>query len=229
MGGKASTSLGTAPFLPVYLERYDADTIRYYLAAIMPESSDSDFSEDDLVRRNNEELVSTWGNLVNRVLTITYRNFAGRVPQAGELREGDRTLLRQGEEMLAAVGASIGACHFREGLRAAMAYAQETNRYLNQEEPWKTRERDPAAAARSLYTALGAIEALKLALYPYLPFSSQRLHALLGHDGPIGADGWGTSLPVSGQALQEPAPLFKKLDPPAPSQPRTELEKTPTR
>jgi len=166
---------------------------------------------------------------VNRVLTITYRSFAGRVPDPGQLRAGDLALLRQGEEMLAGVGASIGACHFREGLRTAMAYAQETNRYLNQEEPWKTRETDPAGAARSLYTALGAIEALKLALYPYLPFSSQQLHLLLGDDGPMGGAGWQTALPVAGRALKEPAPLFKKLDPPAASSTQTELEKTPSR
>jgi methionyl-tRNA synthetase len=182
----------------------------------MPESSDSEFSEDDLVRRNNEELVSTWGNLVNRVLTITYRSFGGKVPDPGELRDTDRELLSGGEEMLAAVGQSIAACHFREGLRTAMAYAQETNRYLNQEEPWKTRESDPQAAARALYTAIGAIEALKLALYPYLPFSSQGLHALLGHDDGIDAGGWSARRPVAGQSLREPAPLFKKLDPLSP-------------
>ena len=212
-GGKASTSLGTAPFLPDYLERYDPDALRYYLAAIMPETSDSEFSEEDLVRRNNEELVSTWGNLVNRVLTMTYRSFGGRVPDPGDLRPADRALLQQGEAALASVGASLGACRFREGLRGAMAYAQETNRYLNQEEPWKTRARDPAAAARSLYTAIGAIEALKLAFYPFLPFSSQRLHAILGHAEPIDANGWRTVLPVAGSALQQPEPLFKKLEP----------------
>jgi methionyl-tRNA synthetase len=228
-GWKASTSMGTAPFLPVYLERYDADTIRYYLAAIMPESSDSDFSEDDLVRRNNEELVSTWGNLVNRVLTITYRSFEGKVPQPGELRDADKTLVQQGQEMLSSVGESIAACRFREGLRTAMAYAQETNRYLNQEEPWKTRETEPAAAARALYTALGAIEALKLALYPYLPFSAQQLHALLGHNGPIDADGWSVGKPTPGSVLRQPQPLFKKLEPPASGEPEAALETTPSR
>jgi len=89
-GGKASTSRGTAPFLPVYLERYDPDTLRFYLSAIMPETSDSEFSDEDLVRRNNDELVSTWGNLVNRVLTITYCNFGGKVPDPGTLRDADK-------------------------------------------------------------------------------------------------------------------------------------------
>ncbi len=212
-GWKASTSRGTAPFLPLYLDRYDADTLRYYLSATMPETSDSEFSDEDLVRRNNEELVATWGNLVNRVLTITHRTFEGRVPDPGDLRESDKALLAQGETTLASVGESLGLCRFREALRTALAYAQETNRYLNQEEPWKTRSTDRQAAGRSLYTALGAIETLKLAFYPFLPFSSERLHAMLGHTDEIGAQGWASSLPVPGAALQQPEPLFRKLEP----------------
>jgi methionyl-tRNA synthetase len=213
-GAKASTSRGTAPFLPEYLKRYDQDALRYYLSAIMPETSDSEFSEADLVRRNNDELVSTWGNLVNRVLTITYRNFEGKVPDPGVLRDADKALLEAGAAALAAAGGSLAACRFREALRTAMAYAQEANRYLNHEEPWKTRESDPPAAARALYTAIGAIEALKLALYPFLPFTSQRLHVMLGHSDAIDAHGWNATLPVARTPLQPPQPLFKKLDPP---------------
>jgi methionyl-tRNA synthetase len=215
-GAKASTSRGTAPFLPLFLERYDPDAIRYYLSAIMPETADSEFSEEDLVRRNNDELVSTWGNLVNRVLTLTYRNFDGKVPDPGTLREPDQALLDSGQAALASIGESLAACRFREGLRAALAYAQEANRYLNQEEPWKTRESDPPAAARALYTAIGAIEVLKLAFYPYLPFTSQRLHAMLGHDDAIDAKGWTAAAPVAGTPLQPPEALYKKLDAPEP-------------
>ncbi|HWO72093.1 MAG TPA: methionine--tRNA ligase [Dehalococcoidia bacterium] len=213
-GGKASTSRGTAPFLPDYLERYDPDAIRYYLAAIMPETSDSEFSEEDLVRRNNDELVSTWGNLVNRVLTMTFRNFGGRVPEPGPLRPADEALLAQGDAALATVGESLAACRFREALRAAMAYAQEANRYLNQEEPWKTRATDPAAAGRTLYTAIGAIEALKVAFYPFLPFTSRRLHGFLGHSDMIEQQGWAARRPAPGAALQQPQPLFRKLEAP---------------
>ena len=212
-GGKASTSRGSAPFLPDYLGRYDADTIRYYLSAIMPETSDSDFIEEDLIRRNNEELLSTWGNLVNRVLTLTFRNYDGKIPDPRELRESDEALIAQGEEALRSVGESLAACRFREGLRAALAYAQETNRYLNQEEPWRTRSTDPAAAARSLFTAVAAIEALKVAFYPFLPFSSQRLHAFLGHDDAVEDGGWRVRRPAPGAPLRQPEPLFRKLDP----------------
>ena len=212
-GAKASTSLGTAPFLPNYIDRYDADTIRYYLAAIMPETSDADFSEDDLVRRNNEELVATWGNLVNRVLSPIARNFHGCVPDPGVLTAMDEDLIRRGNDALTAVGEHIAACHFREGLRSAFAYAAEANRYLSDEAPWKAlSEGRTADAARVYYTALCAVEVLKLALYPYLPFSSQDLHAILGHDDPIDAGGWSARRPQPGAALRQPRPLFKKLE-----------------
>jgi methionyl-tRNA synthetase len=213
-GAKASTSKGSAPFLPLYLDMYDADTLRYYLAATMPESSDSDFSEADLIRRNNEELLSTWGNLANRVLTFAYRNFDKRVPDPGELAPDDHRLLDLGDTMLEEVGRSIALCRFREGLQTAMAYAQEANRYLNQNEPWQAIKGDRPAAGRAIFTALGAIEALKVGLYPYVPFSAQRLHAMLGHAGAVQDRGWRSERPRAGSALNEPAPLFRKLETP---------------
>jgi methionyl-tRNA synthetase len=212
-GGKASTSLGTAPFLPNYIERYDADTIRFYLAAIMPETSDAEFSEEDLVRRNNEELVATWGNLVNRVLSPLARNFEGRVPDLGVLKPADEELIARGDDMLKAVGEHIAACHFRDGLRTAMAYATEANRYLSDEAPWKAiSEGRTGDAARAYFTALCAVEAVKVALFPYLPFSSQTLHGMLGHEGAVDANGWKVERPRAGAALGTPKPLFRKLE-----------------
>jgi methionyl-tRNA synthetase len=212
-GGKASTSRGTAPFLPAYLPRYDPDTLRYYLAAVMPETTDSEFSEADLLRRNNDELVATWGNLAHRVLTFTYRRFEGRVPAPGTLDDGSRALLAKAEAALVEVGKNIALCHFRAGLTTAMGFAQETNRYLDDKAPWKAIREDPQSAAMSLYTALGAINALKVALYPYLPFTCERLHAYLGFDSDLSAGGWLVTLPPPGQPLREPEALFKKLEP----------------
>jgi methionyl-tRNA synthetase len=212
-GAKASTSRGTAPFLPAYLEKYDPDALRYHLAAIMPESADSEFSEADLIRRNNDELVATWGNLAHRVLTFTYRRFEGRIPQPGNLDEQSQELLARAEVALEETGSQIASCHFRAGLAAAMGLAQEVNRYLDDKAPWKTFGEDREAAATALHTALSVINTLKVALYPYLPFTCQRLHGYLGYDGEITDGGWrGEHLPA-GQALREPSVLFKKLEP----------------
>ena len=118
-GRQLSTSRNWAVWVPDYLDRYDPDPLRYYMSATMPETSDSDFSWRDFVRRNNDELVATYGNLVHRVLTFTYRNFEGRIPQPGELDDGARELLAKAEQAFQAVDDNLYKCHFRAALGQA--------------------------------------------------------------------------------------------------------------
>jgi methionyl-tRNA synthetase len=209
-GKKLSTSQNWAVWLPDYLSRYAPDPLRYLLSINMPETSDTDFSWREFFRRNNDELVATYGNLVNRVLTFVSRNFDGCVPEPGELDNQSQALLKKAEETLNTVGELISQCHFKQGIMAAMALAQEANRYLDDKSPWKVIKEDRTSAANSLYVALGVISALKTALYPFLPFSSQKLHAMLGFDGD--EDGWKLKLPEAGQKLGDIEPLFVKLD-----------------
>ncbi len=211
-GKKLSTSQNWAVWLPDYLSRYDPDPLRYLLSINMPETSDTDFSWREFFRRNNDELVATYGNLVNRVLTFVYRNFDGCVPQPGELDKQSQKLLKKAEETINTVGDLISQCHFKQGVMAAMALAQEANRYLDDKSPWKIIKENKEAAAKSLYVALGVISALKTALYPFLPFSSQKLHEYLGFEGKVEDYGWKPSPPPPGQKLGEPKPLFTKLD-----------------
>jgi len=211
-GKKLSTSRNWAVWLPDYLARYAPDPLRYLLSINMPESGDTDFSWREFFRRNNDELVATYGNLVHRVLTFSYRHFDGCVPQPGELDKQSRELLAKAEETLQNVGELISRCHFKQGAMAAMALAQEANRYLDDKSPWKIIKEDKQSAATALYVALGVIAALKTALCPFLPFSSQKLHKMMGFDGSIESDGWKLRLPKGGQKLGEPEPLFVKLD-----------------
>jgi methionyl-tRNA synthetase len=178
----------------------------------MPETSDSDFSWQELLRRNNDELVATWGNLVHRVLTFTYRNFGGAVPTPGELDGPSQALMARARSTLDDVGASLGECRFREAIWAAMSLAQEANRYLEETSPWKAIRQDRQAAGSALYVALAVISSLKTVLYPFLPFSSQKLHNLLGFDGSLEESGWTWLVPPPGQKLESPEPLFVKLD-----------------
>ncbi len=212
-GSKASTSRNLAIWVPDVLARYDPDALRFGLAASMPETSDTDFGWADLVRRNNDELVATWGNLAHRVLTMVYRNFDGRVPEPGELDANDRRIMDGAPAVLETVGHEIDAARFRAAVGGAMAYAQEVNGYLNATAPWQTIKEDRQAAARSLYTALCAVNALKVALAPVVPFSSERLHTDLGFEGSLDDAGWAFVPVPPGQRLREPEPLFKKLDP----------------
>jgi methionyl-tRNA synthetase len=211
-GRKFSTSQNWAVWLDDYLDRYDPDPLRYYLSANMPESADADFSWSEYVRRNNDELVATYGNLVHRVLTFTYRNFDGRVPEPGPLDEADRALLERAELALADADRSLALCHFREGINRIMALAAEANRYIDRKAPWRTIKEDRQACATTLWTAIQAISALKAAFSPFLPFSSATLHRLLGFSGEPTEGGWAAQRVPPGQPLAEPAPLFTKLE-----------------
>ncbi len=212
-GSKASTSRRLAVWVPDYLSRHDPDPLRYYLSVNMPETSDADFSWEDFLRRNNDELVATWGNLVNRVLSFTYRNFDRAVPTPGELTAADNDLLSRTEQAIADTGENIGLCRYRAGLESAMSVAREANRYVEENAPWNLLNQDRDRCATVLYTAVAAISGLNTALYPYLPFTCQQLHAILGNEGPVDAAGWRFVRPEAGRPLAEPKPLFKKLDP----------------
>ena len=211
-GRKLSPSHNWAVWLLDYLARYDPDPLRYLLSINMPETADTDFSWREFVRRNNDELVATYGNLVHRVTTFTYRNFDGRVPTVGELDNRDKAIIKAADNALEAADGLLYRCHFREAIRTAISLAQEANRYLDNKAPWKALKEDRPGAARSLYTALCVIARLKTMLYPFLPFSSQKLHELLGFQGKIEERGWQPDPPPPGQKLLPPEPLFSKLD-----------------
>ena len=211
-----STSRQWAVWLPDYLDRYEPDPLRYYLSINMPESGDSDFSWSEYVRRNNDELVATYGNLVNRVLTFTYRNFGGVVPSPSELDPESAALLARASETLESVGGSLERCRFRLAIGQAMGLAQDANRYLNDKAPWKTLKEDRDSTATVLWVALSVIGCLKVVLSPFLPFSSARLHEMMGFSGDMRDGGWSweatTDFLPPGQRLGEPAPLYVKLD-----------------
>lgn len=211
-GRRLSTSRNWAVWVPDYVERYEADPLRYLLSVNMPETGDADFSWREFLRRNNDELVATYGNLAHRVLTFIQRNFDGVIPVPGELDRESQEVLAKAEGTLNNVDSLLYHCHFKEAIRTAMSLAQEGNRYLDSKAPWKRVKEDRQAAASTIYVALLILSALKTTLYPFLPFSSEKLHTFLGLEGTMERGGWRLQLPSPGQKLPFPQPLFTKLE-----------------
>ncbi|MEM7344692.1 MAG: class I tRNA ligase family protein, partial [Chloroflexota bacterium] len=239
-GKKLSTSRNWAIWMPDLLERFDPDAIRFYLTFIAPESRDTDFTFEDFVRRNNDELVATWGNLVNRVLGFAYKRFDGKVPQIGPagLDEADQQIMAEVGAGFDTVGQLLDDIKLKAALDETLRLARATNVYLDRKAPWKSIKEDPEAAGTAIYVALQVINNLKTLFSPFMPHTCQQLHEYLGHDdqlfgrqytqtfseatrdhvalcydGSQAVGRWESSeLPI-GQPLQKPAALFKKLEP----------------
>ncbi len=235
---KFSSSRGVGLYVGDVLDRYDPDPLRYYLCAAGPESQDTDFTWAEFVRRTNDELVATWGNLVSRTVSLAHRHF-GQVPPRGEPTAADRVVEAAVAAGYERVGDLIAAAHLKAALTEAMALAAQVNQYLGEQEPWRLAASDRPRAATILNVALTCVDNLKVLLAPFLPFSSEALHQQLGHAGVLTgqprfaehADGdgrghavltgdyaaavgsWAWHPLAAGQPIAAPRPLFRKLDP----------------
>ena len=237
-GKKISGSRSWAVWGRDALTRFDPDALRYYLTVNMPESKDSDWDWSEFVARNNNELVATWGNLANRVLAFCYKNWEGHVPSVDvdTLRPADLELLAAIESGFASVGAELDAVRLRSALSETMKLATVVNQYLDVNAPWSAFKVDKEAAGKTVYTALKAIDSLKVMFAPFLPFTSEKLHGFFGYETPLfgeqytetvkdslgehtvlrykGVEGlqWKPSDLKPGAKLNQPGPLFKKLE-----------------
>jgi methionyl-tRNA synthetase len=178
-GRRFSASRGIGIEVRDFLDRYDPDPLRYYLAIAGPETADTDFTWAEFVRRNNDELIANWGNLVQRTLSLTHRHF-GTAPEPGPLTDDDAALLAEVEASFEGVGGHLDAARFKAALIEVMRLSASVNRYLGEQEPWKAIGDDQARAATVLWVALQCVANLNILLSPFLPFSSQRLHERLG-------------------------------------------------
>jgi methionyl-tRNA synthetase len=235
-GKKFSSSRQVVIYVRDFLARYDVDALRYYVAIAGPENQDTDFTWSEFVRRNNDELVATWGNLVNRAVSFAARNF-GVVPDAGDLTDADHALLADSRKAFTTVGEHLSHSRFKFAITEVMRTVAEANKYFSEQAPWKAVKSDPERARTILHVALQAIDDAKTLLTPFLPRSSQTVHEMLGGTGTWSGmprvetvdEAGGPSYPVitgtydstfrwesrpvaAGAPLAVPVPLFTKLD-----------------
>jgi len=241
-GRKISGSKNWAVWGRDFLERYDPDPLRYYLTTSMPENRDSDWDWEEFYQRNNNELVATWGNLVNRVLAFGFKHWEGLVPDPGELRPQDTALLEKIRGGFESVGEKLDKVQLRAALADALALATEVNKYLDTNAPWFEIKTDRSEAAKSVFTAMQAIDWLKIMISPFLPHTCEKLHQFMGYDKPLfgsqkeqvvkddlgehlvlmydstgslsgeGKDIWQPGNLEPGKTIHQPGALFIKLD-----------------
>ncbi|MBO7458031.1 MAG: methionine--tRNA ligase [Paludibacteraceae bacterium] len=214
-GDKISTSRNWAVWLNEYLDDFPGkqDVLRYVLTANAPETKDNDFTWADFQARNNNELVAIYGNFVNRALVLTNKYFEGRVPACGELTEYDKATIEEFKNVKATLEELLNNFRFRDAQKEAMNLARIGNKYLADTEPWKLAKTDMERTATVLHLSLQIAANLAIAFEPFLPFSSEKLKAMLQLNNAIGWEDLGRIdlLPVD-QQLGKVSLLFEKIE-----------------
>ena len=180
-GNKLSTSKNWAVWLHEYLQDFPEkqDSLRYALTANAPETKDNDFTWKDFQARNNNELAAIFGNFINRVVVLTNKYYDGIVPTPNEYSEVDLQTLAELKAYPAVISSSIERYRFREALGELMNVARLGNKYLADEEPWKTVKENPERVKTQMYVALQIATALQILCEPFLPFTSEKLGKML--------------------------------------------------
>jgi methionyl-tRNA synthetase len=180
-GNKISTSKNWAVWLHEYLEDFpnQQDVLRYTLTANAPETKDNDFTWADFQAKNNNELVAIFGNFINRVVVLTNKYYGGEVPQPSDFYEIDEKTLTELKAYPAVIESSLERYRFREAQQELMHVARLGNKYLADEEPWKTIKTDEERTKTVMYVALQIASALAILSEPFLPFTSTKLRNML--------------------------------------------------
>ena len=207
-GEKASASKGIGKSLNEYLKEWNPDALRYCLASILPEHADTEVSEEGLQKINNEELVATWGNLVNRVFSLVDSNFES-IPEMKKLNINDRKLIDNSKRIFSEIGSLIENVELKNALQSSMRFISSINIYLNENEPWRILKNDEERAGTVLSVALSAIRTSATLLSPYMPSTSKQV---LDSIPTKSNNPWGYNKIDAGKKLKKLELLFKKFD-----------------
>ena len=218
-GGQFSKSRKHAVWLPSFLERFDPDTLRYYLSINMPENHDTDFNWPDFVEKINSELIAAYGNFVHRVLTLSERLPENRKLSTFENLDYCSEQMAKLEAIHSQVTTSLEKHRFKEALRGVMSASQLGNQMLQAATPWKfLKDLDGEGAEESmarLSFGWRVSRFLAIMTQPFLPFSAQRLWVALGEEGDVSLVSWNSAIDWDADfkiSISNPEPLFQRLD-----------------
>ncbi len=210
-GRKVSTSRNYAIWVHEFIQEFSADSLRYYISTIAPETRDSDFTLKDFQAANNGELADILGNFVNRTVTFVHKYFNGVVPDVDN-----------GNPTLAQIRSKIAQCkkemaeaylgfQVRKACQLLMALCRDGNKFFNDAAPWKSRKDNPIECAVTLYACLSIIKAIAILCEPLIPFTSVKIKGLFNCDSSIKWDDLDSPL-KSGDRINILPILFTKIE-----------------
>ncbi|MBQ7984390.1 MAG: methionine--tRNA ligase [Bacteroidales bacterium] len=213
-GDKISTSRNWAVWLHEYMEDFPdkQDVLRYVLCANAPETKDNDFTWKDFQTRNNSELVAILGNFINRTVVLTHKYFEGKVPACYELNDVDKKAIEEIATYPEKIGTLIETYKFRDALFELMNLARLGNKYLTENEPWKTVKTDARRTSAVLNVSLQICANLAVLCEPFLPFSAKKLQNMLNLSVNSWTQAGGVNILETNHTVNKAELLFERIE-----------------
>ena len=213
-GQKISKSLGNVIDPVQLVETFGLDQVRYFLMREVPFGNDGDFSKSGMVNRINSDLANDLGNLCQRVLSFVYKNCNATVPKNMGFTPDDSKLITHAYEILPKLREDYNSQLFNVALERVWGLVAASNKYIDEQAPWKLRKTDPDRMHTVLYTLLETIRCIGILLQPIMPGSSEKILNQLAVDTSKRSfaalnsnDGLET-----GTSLQKPNPIFPRFE-----------------
>ena len=211
-GNKLSTSRNYAVWLDDYLQKFEPDSLRYSLAANLPETKDADFSWKEFQARHNNELADILGNFINRTVTFAHKYFDGKVPQRGPLDDMDEQFIAKIKSAPDHLGKLIDQYQLRFYVRDLMDLVRDANKFFNDREPWATRKSAPQQCATTINLCLQMAYSLSILAEPVIPFSTKKIRQMLNDDQAVSWERAGQLNCRDGHPLNQAQILFSKIE-----------------
>ncbi len=195
-----------------FLGIYPADYLRFYLALITPYSQDDlNFDWEEFASRINSELIGNIGNFVNRALGFTQKSMGGVVPGTTEFDQSDKDAQEKINNFSADLTVLMKDNSLDKALKKIIEFSAHFNQYFQKKEPWK----GGAGSNNCMLISVNAVRSLAIALYPFLPESSQKIWEQVGMEGAVSGQSWNSMSEVvikEGHKIGISSPLFKKIE-----------------
>ena len=227
-GQKMSKTLGNIidPFHMI--DKYGVDPLRYCLLSEVPTFDDGDFSERNLIEKNNNELIANLGNLVNRTMVFIANNFDGKIPEAKDISKEDMQFLEEQKKVIKEIEGELDKDNIREGVNIIVGkFAKNANRYFQDNKPWELVKTDKERAGTVLNFLANQVKDIAILIHPYLPNSSGDIFVQLNlPDSEIKWKNLGKSLD-NGHEINKPQIIFRKMELKEAEKPKTEEKAKP--
>jgi len=195
-----------------FVNQFEADYLRFYIASICSYSQDDiNFDWNDFEKKINNELIANVGNFVNRTLTFIKKYFNNTIPNPNEYDYNDKKILEEIKKIGNKVGDFILRNETDKALKCILGFSSLLNQYFQKKEPWK----NPQQSASSLFVSINAVRSLSILLEPFIPFSAEKIWQQISLEGNVHEQKWnaiGAITLKAGHILGNIQPLYKKID-----------------